>query len=57
MEINYEKYIKCIKTQCELDKNEWTFKNNKDFNEILEHLTKKEGIEYLKFISIKFFFN
>ena len=50
----YKKYQEKIKTQLALKPEEWDFKNNKDYNFILEHVCNSQGDQYLNVIKKKF---
>ena len=50
----YQKYQQAITQNLSLNHNEWNFKNNIDYKEILEHVSENQGYEYLHYIKNKF---
>lgn len=50
----YNKYTNCIKTQLNLNAEEWDFKTNRDYCEILEHCNGTDAERYFYVILKKF---
>lgn len=50
----YYKYQEAIKTQLTLNPEEWNFKNNRNYMQILEHVGPSQGQQYLNIIKEKF---
>lgn len=50
----YQNYIDVVKSEILKEKNEWCFKSDKDYREILEHCTKNHGIQYYNEINRHF---
>ena len=49
----YDAYINLIKTQLQLQPQEWSFKSNKDYCQILEHVSYQQGLSYFNIIKSK----
>ena len=49
----YDAYINLIKTQLQLQPQEWSFKSNKDYCQILEHVSYQQGQSYFNIIKSK----
>ena len=51
----YDKYVKIVKQNLNLSAEELSFKSNKDYRDVLEHVTNNLGEKYL--MTIKFIKN
>ena len=54
VDIVYNNYQRSITTQFALNPEEWTFKSNRDYQQILEHCTGRQAEEYLVIIKHKY---
>jgi hypothetical protein len=52
--MGYEKYREAIIQNLCLNSNEWNFKKNRYYNDILEHVSNNQGYDYLQYIINKF---
>lgn len=54
MVVNFNNYINVIKSQLNIEKTDWNFKSNNKYQEILEHVSYNDGINYYNLILKEF---
>jgi hypothetical protein len=50
----YDEYVKTVSNNLPRDPKDWTFKSDQNYRQILEHVSKSQGDEYLKLIQDEF---
>ena len=54
MKIMYDAYINCIEQDINKNPEDWTFKENPNYTQILEHVTPWQAHQYLNLIKEEF---